>query len=180
MYVFLDTEFTDFKDCDLISLGLVSEDNLHEFYAEITDHTESWQSDFVKQTVVPLLENQKYGKEYNAVAQDLKEWFDTLPAEKIIVIVDYSMDAQLLFELMKAVEPTQRQIMIQMLDPSFRHVLHERGFHMPKELANGWLGLMQGMEDYYENVDDRRHHALVDAKANRHGWMQGLEYAKQA
>jgi hypothetical protein len=32
--IFCDTEFTDFIDCDLISIGLVSEDGKSEFYAE--------------------------------------------------------------------------------------------------------------------------------------------------
>lgn len=34
--------------------------------------------------------------------------------------------------------------------------------------------MLRGIEDYYELHDKRRHHALVDAKANRHGWLQGL------
>jgi len=37
MLIFLDTEFTDFIDCELISIGMVSEDGQHAFYAEVLD-----------------------------------------------------------------------------------------------------------------------------------------------
>lgn len=54
MLVFLDTEFTDFARPDLISLALVSEDG-REFYAERTDYFETRRSDFVRETIQPLL-----------------------------------------------------------------------------------------------------------------------------
>ena len=54
MLVFLDTEFTDFVRPDLISLALVSEDG-REFYAERTDYRKDECSDFVRETVLPLL-----------------------------------------------------------------------------------------------------------------------------
>ena len=54
MLVFLDTEFTNFVRPDLISIALVSEDG-REFYAERTDYRHADCSDFVRQTVQPLL-----------------------------------------------------------------------------------------------------------------------------
>lgn len=35
-----------------------------------------------------------------------------------------------------------------------------------------------GMQQYY-NIDPRQHHALVDAKANHHGWWQGYQAGLQ-
>lgn len=35
MLIFIDTEFTDFKNAELISIGLVTEDCRHEFYVEL-------------------------------------------------------------------------------------------------------------------------------------------------
>lgn len=32
MLIFIDTEFTDFAHCELISIALVSDDGQHEFY----------------------------------------------------------------------------------------------------------------------------------------------------
>ena len=37
MRLFVDTEFTDLLNCDLISIGAVSEDGKHEFYGERSD-----------------------------------------------------------------------------------------------------------------------------------------------
>jgi len=41
MLVFLDTKFTDFIDCELISIGIVSEDGRHECYLEVQDFDRS-------------------------------------------------------------------------------------------------------------------------------------------
>jgi hypothetical protein len=54
MLVFLDTEFSDFTRPDLISLALVAEDG-REFYAERTDYTATRCTEFVRETVLPLL-----------------------------------------------------------------------------------------------------------------------------
>src|SRR3546814_6769511 len=53
MNVFVDTEFTDFRDSHLISLGMASEYG-EDFYAEVPypDHA---CSAFVREVVVPLL-----------------------------------------------------------------------------------------------------------------------------
>jgi hypothetical protein len=47
MLIFLDTEYTDRSNIDLISLGLVSEDGKHEFYCERTDFEAGWCNAFV-------------------------------------------------------------------------------------------------------------------------------------
>jgi 3' exoribonuclease, RNase T-like len=75
MNIFLDTEFTDFVDCDLISIGLVDE-NGREFYAELTDYRQEACSDFVKQVVLPLLGRHKNTVKGNqfSVAKELNEW----------------------------------------------------------------------------------------------------------
>ena len=54
MLIFIDTEFTQFNDPELISIGLVTEDASHEFYAELpVDRTKC--SDFVVDKVLPSL-----------------------------------------------------------------------------------------------------------------------------
>lgn len=52
--IFLDTEFTKLDHSDLISLALVAEDG-REFYAERNDFDPKQCSEFVRQTVLPLL-----------------------------------------------------------------------------------------------------------------------------
>lgn len=178
MHLFLDTEFTDFTECDLISLGVVSEDGQHEFYVEITDHTVEWQSDFVKQIVVPLLDNEKHGMIYNEAGVKLAEWIETLPSDDLIFLIDYGGDGLLFGELLRNCV-VNKSIKVEIIEVAFKHWLHANGFHMPQQLHEAFKGLLSGMEDYFEDVDSRRHHALVDAKSNRHGWLKGFEYAKR-
>ncbi|HEF4840748.1 TPA: 3'-5' exoribonuclease [Burkholderia vietnamiensis] len=54
MRIFVDTEFTDFIDCDLISIALVAEDG-REFYAERNDFDRHACSAFVREAVLPQL-----------------------------------------------------------------------------------------------------------------------------
>ena len=51
MLIFWDAEFTDFIDCELISIGMVSEDGQHELYLEVQDFDLSKCRAFVQSTV---------------------------------------------------------------------------------------------------------------------------------
>lgn len=53
MLVFVDSEFIDFVQMDLISIALVAEDG-REFYAERTDYRRDDCSDFVRVAVLPM------------------------------------------------------------------------------------------------------------------------------
>jgi hypothetical protein len=178
MYLFLDTEFTDFKDCDLISIGIVSEDGQHEFYVEITDYTEGWASPFVREVVVPMLDHNKHGKPFAAASVALNEWLEALPSKEILVIIDYGMDHYLFSELVND-SPVRhsKKTSVRMIDPAFRHVLHERGYHSVAQQTAAWGVIVEQTERYFRLYDERQHHALVDAKANRHGWVEGLKIA---
>lgn len=176
LYLFIDCEFTDFKQMDLISLGIVSEDGKHEFYVEITDHIADYRSDFVNQVVIPLLDTAKYGKSYQWAALHLREWLDALPADQITVVVDYVGDWHLFSEMLK-VQPSSKKLNAQLLNHSFLHMLHSRGIHTQEGLNRGFAALTNEMSNYF-SIDPRQHHALVDAKANRYGWVKGYEAAK--
>ena len=97
MLVFLDTEFTDFVRPDLISLALVSEDG-REFYAERTDYHRGACSEFVRETVQPLL-----GRVPGAICsrteltQRLHVWFEQLP-EPATIVFDFQGDWLLLVD----------------------------------------------------------------------------------
>ena len=86
MLIFLDTEFTDFARPDLISLALVSEDG-REFYAERTDYRKDDCSDFVRETVLPLL-----GRVLGAacsrpeLTRRVRQWFEALPEPATIIL----------------------------------------------------------------------------------------------
>lgn len=54
MRLFVDTEFTDFIDCDLISIALVATDG-REFYGERSDYDQASCSEFVRAAVLSQL-----------------------------------------------------------------------------------------------------------------------------
>lgn len=97
MFVFLDTEFTDFAKHGLISLALVAEDGC-EFYAECTDYRREDCSDFVHQEVLPLL-----GRVPGAactkleLTERLRTWSECLP-EPFTLVFDFEGDWLLLAE----------------------------------------------------------------------------------
>lgn len=101
---FLDTEFTDFIDCQLISIGIVTEDG-REFYAERTDYNQSACGSFVRAAVLPQL-----GTEPAVVgtAEQVKEallsWLGQLgPVE---IYVDYQTDWDLFLDLCTELPPS--------------------------------------------------------------------------
>lgn len=141
---FLDTEFTDFIDCQLISLGIVTEDG-QEFYAERTDYNPSACSQFTMAAVLPQL-----GQEPAAVvgtAEQIREallpWLTQLgPVE---IFVDYSTDWDLLLDLCGELPST---------------VAGKLGAFDPKAI-----------ERYWQEEGRKNHHALHDARANRAGFF---------
>jgi hypothetical protein len=54
MHLLVDTEFTDFIDCDLISITLVADDG-REFYGERSDYDDVSCTAFVREAVIPQL-----------------------------------------------------------------------------------------------------------------------------
>lgn len=146
MRLFLDTEFTDFIDCELISVGIVSEDG-REFYAERNDFDQSKCSDFVKEAVLPLL-----GKEPAIVGTEdeigvqLRAWLKQF--NEIEVCVDYTVDFELFSYLVR--------------DPvSLEFPRSYRGRNIWSEISE------VNIERYWELNGRNAHHALHDARANK-------------
>lgn len=178
MFLFIDTEFTDFNPMELMSLGIVSEDGEHEFYVEINDHNPNFRSGFVNEVVMPLMDMHKYGKPYNEAAVMLSSWLNELSTEEATIVVDYTGDYQLFAKLLKAGPPCTKKLSFKMLNHALMDMLRERGIQMSDEIARGFAALISETPKYFEQ-DARQHHALVDAKANRHGWLAAYEAAKQ-
>lgn len=155
MLIFLDTEFADFNDPDLISIGLVDE-NGREFYAELTDYRNEVCSDFVREVVLPLLKQHKNtvtGNQFT-VGKELNEWFKFYGDEVVTICYDYNLDFYLMADLLKL---------------------------MPKEemfsnirSVNIWGDLdPQAMDYYWAEVDafgHKQHHALYDARGNKYAY----------
>jgi len=156
MLIFLDTEFTSFLNHDLISLGLVSELG-DEFYAERNDYLYEDCTEFVCETVRPLLGRVEGARcSLPVLRYRLCTWFDALP-EAATVVFDYQTDWDLLICALTD----------QMNDS------------LPANLG-GKLLLAPDLENdpvflnAYNSVFSEAwppHHALADARALREGYM---------
>ncbi|MFM0175396.1 hypothetical protein [Paraburkholderia sediminicola] len=160
MLLFLDTEYTGFGQVPprLISLGIVAEDASREFYVELAD---TWRmehcSDFVKREVLPLLAGKSLTFPHSRVR--LREWFLTVP-RAVRIACDSGTD--------------------------FRFLLDLLGDPLPENLATTYFDLRplidtavydRTVSNYYRQ-DHRVHHALVDARAYRKGWLAWMDARK--
>lgn len=153
MLLFLDTEFTDFIDIELISIGMVSEDGL-TFYAERNDYRRASESHFVREAVRPRL-----GQCPEAICSReeltlrLYKWFDNFPG-RLQIACDSTHDRDLLWDALENGLPSN-------LDP--------------KVLKLAWPSeeflFNEAICQYHDQPGRPRHHALHDAQALRAGWL---------
>lgn len=168
MKVFIDTEFTDFKNSRLISIGLVTEDGERSFYAELTDNfTEADCSYFVLETVLPLLDapelpsEMDYKRVYARMTVDqcrhhLASWFAAIQMP-VQVVSDSGYDQDFLRALLSDNWPA-------MLDREPHYVAFGEC---------GWLRYSARTDSYFEKHPKlRRHHAMDDAQVMRTVVMQ--------
>lgn len=157
MNVFLDTEFTDFHDPQLISLGMASEYG-EDFYAEVpySDHV---CSPFVREAVLPLL--RKMPNSYFTIGNlhlEIIKWLEIVRRDKeqVFICVDCRTDWDLFcFALDNRV-------------PIWCHL---------KLVEDEIIELM--LYDFFKNSGLPEHHALYDAQANRHAYRPRLELNDQ-
>ncbi|MGF6552342.1 hypothetical protein [Paraburkholderia youngii] len=147
---FIDTEFTDFQRCQLISLAVVGEKG-NEFYGERTDFDRTLCSDFVRTVVLPQL-GQFEGRamQFAALREALRAWLADVPGDGAPVLCyDYETDLNL-----------------------FRFLL---GGPLPR----GWrIGNIADRRDRerraaYFVQQGGEHHALHDARANAYAFAGG-------
>ena len=100
MRIFVDAEFTDFIDCDLISIALVADDG-REFYGERSDYDEASCSAFVREAVLPQLgqfPDRVFTRE--SLRAELLAWLDQFAGESDrFFCMDYAGDWDLLVEV---------------------------------------------------------------------------------
>ncbi|WP_341677251.1 hypothetical protein [Niveibacterium sp. SC-1] len=161
MLIFLDTEFTDFIDCDLISIGMVSEDSKYEFYAERNDFRQDWENPFVKDAVVPLLgEFPSAACSRSELTQRLSAWFAGLPRH-VQLACDSVQDRDLLWDAFEDGLPKNLDTRIFDLRPLIDTTLYH-----------------QAVCRHHERPGCPWHHALHDARAHRAGWMAWMDAQK--
>ena len=101
LLLFFDTEFTDFVDMDLISIGIVTQ-HLHDFYAENSEYNKAWCNDFVKAEVLTKLQGGECTMPYDQLKEKLQIWISDLLEDyaSVLFVYDYSGDWLLLSELL--------------------------------------------------------------------------------
>lgn len=151
MLLFLDTEFTDFTDCSLISIGLVSEDGTFEFYGERTDFDYDACNSFVRSNVwahLGLYRARQFKKQ--ALEQSLGDALAGL-TEPLEIAYDSDRDRQLMTGIF---ETRPGPVIIRYVDL--------------RPLQS--LEVYQKAEAAFFGPEQPQHHALFDAMANRAAW----------
>lgn len=148
--IFVDTEFTDFINTDLISIGMVAETG-EEFYAEVP-YREAACSAFVREAVIPLL-----GQVPNAhcLLDELRSriitWLEIIRHrdEEVEICFDYQTDWDLFINALDYRVPT---------------------WCKPRDVAYEINELLRF--DFYQNRKLPEHHALYDAMANHYAFRE--------
>jgi hypothetical protein len=147
MHVYVDTEFTDFLDCDVISIAAVAADG-REFYGERDDYDDMNCSVFVREAVLPQLgEFPDRVFTRDALRLELLAWLGQFPAG--VLCFDDARDWDLLRDLLCGLPPGWSAQLVSALLESAR------------------------AEEYYRKHGGR-HHALHDARAIRYAANSGL------
>jgi hypothetical protein len=148
--VFIDTEFTDFLDPQLISIGLVAESG-EEFYAELPYDIKAC-SAFVKEAVLPLL---GYAPHAEVTMEDLygeiTQWLRIVRPtnEDVFICYDYQTDWDLFYDALDGRVPPwcKRRLVADRINELLRYEYHKQN-RLPE------------------------HHALNDAKANCYAFRE--------
>ncbi|WER46606.1 3'-5' exoribonuclease [Cupriavidus sp. WKF15] len=140
---FIDTEFTDFKASQLISVAIVGEDG-REFYGESSDFELSLCNDFVRDVVLPQL-GQFPGRSMSLakLSEQLWAWLLNVPLKpKPVLCYDSNCDYEL--------------------------VTHLLGGGLPRGWKHENVFLKIDAERFAKHVATHggEHHALYDARAN--------------
>lgn len=148
--VFIDTEFTDFVDPQLISIGLVAQSG-EEFYAEVPYEVREC-SEFVKAAVLPLL---GYAPHAEMTMDDLyvqmTNWLRLVRPkdEDVFICYDYQTDWDLFYDALDGRVPPwcKRHPVADRINELLRYEFHRKN-KMPE------------------------HHALNDARANCYAFRE--------
>ena len=157
--VFLDTEFTQFRDGELLSIGLVADDGA-ECYVEIAEparHARA--SDFCQDVVLPqfgLLPGAAVADDA-AAGRRVAAWLESL-ATPLVVCHDYKLDWQHLENALRAAGCWQRLSAVLRTED----VAGAAAPGSPGEAAQDAV--------FEAATWPTRHHALVDARALRAAW----------
>jgi hypothetical protein len=148
--IFIDTEFTDFIDCHLISLGMAAESG-DDFYAEVP-YPDKACSEFVREVVIPLLGKIPHAQcAFDELRVKILNWLDTVREKDDMVEIcfDYQADWDLFSEALDYRVPN---------------------WCSPRLVARNINELL--LYTFRKKHGLPEHHALYDAQANRYAFRE--------
>lgn len=148
--IFIDTEFTNFFQPRLLSIGLVAETG-EEFYAELPVDAKEC-SEFVREVVLPLLGHDPFASMSDTeLFMRILDWLQLVKPRNdgLSICYDATIDWTLLNEAMNGQLPTwcTPRLVDEQISELLRHEYHQK-MHLPE------------------------HHALSDAKANCYAFRE--------
>ena len=173
MKIFIDTEFTDFINQDLISIGAVAE-NGETFYGENAEFKRAWSSQFVKDNIYPLLNLDKFGMRRVELASRLWAWMEEFDCD-ITIVVDYLGDSELLNHLFQDDHPKiQEHHLIKMViwNKCANYFLPENEEKFKLVFNKMTNAFKTHLNEYFLVTGEHPHHSLSDAKANREAYLR--------
>lgn len=171
----LDTEFTDFVNRDLISIGVAAE-NGDTFYGENADYIKAWVNPWVEKHVLPLLNLPKQGMSRKELSARLWVWIDELPCDFVIITVDYAGDYELLFDLFgeevhpKMLSWQNLNLLIYTACDEQTLALGGNDTQYGDAVSRVASAFSAEFMEYFFRTKETQHHALSDAKANLVAW----------
>jgi hypothetical protein len=154
--VFIDTEFTDFFDPDLISLGMAA-DGGETFYGEVP-FTDRKCSEFVRENVLVLLgQIPQFYSSRAELAYAVIVWLERIRQfdELVEICVDAQVDWDLFISTLDGYTPSWVRL---------RHI----GRNINELLRY----------EYHKKNGLPEHHALYDAEANRYAYRERIPVAR--
>jgi hypothetical protein len=148
--IFIDTEFTDFIDCHLISLGMAAESG-EDFYAEVP-YPDTVCSYFVREAVIPLLGKIPHAQcEFEDLRFKILNWLDSVREKHkaVEICFDYQADWDLFIDALDYQVPN---------------------WCSPRPVARNINELL--LYNFYKKHGLPKHHALYDAQANRYAFRE--------
>jgi hypothetical protein len=150
--IFIDTEFTDFIDCHLISLGMVAGSG-EEFYAEVP-YPDAACSAFVREAVIPLLGTIANAQcSVDELKYKILNWLSLVrnEGELVEICFDFQTDWDLFNNALNYQIPDwcTPRLIARNINDLFRYAFHKKN-SLPE------------------------HHALYDARANRYAFRERL------
>lgn len=172
--VFIDTEYADPISMKLISLGAVSVKG-SRFYAESAGVSYAECSDFVKEIVLPLLDNRS-SLDQHEMAEQFACWIERQPGQCSLV-ADHACDIKIIDRLFKSTGRFPRNLSDRALEVLLPYSAYDQANWIGEGIHADAVNLVENsVSEHFRHFP--RHHALHDALGFRMAWSQYVSHPK--